>query len=144
MSDIKLIIKIFWVQIFYFVLQFCLKPMFHTPCHGCERVFYVQSNMEIILEIALFLGLSVGMCYFILKTKRMIVTSFLMGIPLWVLFELTKYIEYLTGYLPHYGDVPVVIGFVLSLVVMAAYMGMLYLTCVFIKRVILILKRRNK
>ena len=134
MSIIKPIIKVFLMQIVYFILQFCLKLVFHTPCIGCERVYYVQTNTEIILEIVLFLGLTFGMCYHILKTKRMFVSSLLMGFSLWILFELSKYIEYLTGFLPHYGDVPVAFSLILSLVGTTIYMCMLYLICLFMKR----------
>ena len=134
MSMIKPNIKVFLMQIVYFILRFCLNPIFHTPCMGCERDYYVQTNMETILEIVLFSGLTFGMCYYLLKAERMFVTSFLMGFTLWILFELSKYIEYSTGFLPHYGDVPVAIGFILSLVGTTIYMGMLYLVCLLIKR----------
>ena len=122
------------MQIVYFILRFCLKLVFHTPCIGCERVYYVQTNIEIILEIVLFGGFTFGMCYYILKAKRMFATSLLMGFTLWILFELLKFIEYLTGFLPHYGDVPVAFSLILSLVGTTIYMSMLYLICLFIKR----------
>ena len=137
MSTIKPNIRVFVIQMVYFVLRFCLKPIFHVPCVGCERVYYVQTDIEIALEIVLFLGLTFGMCYHILKTKRMFVTSLLMGFSLWILFELSKYIEYSTGFLPHYGDVPVAISFILSLVGTIVYMSVLYLICLFVKRYVI-------
>ena len=134
MLIIKLNIKVLVIQIIYFTLRFCLKPMFHTPCIDCERVFYVQTKTEIILEIILFLGLTVSMCYHILKTRIMYVMSFQIGLSFFVLFELSKYIEYMTGFLPHYGDIPIVISLILSLVVTTIYACILYFICLLIRR----------
>lgn len=134
MSIIKSNIKVVLLQIVYSVLLLCLKPIFHTPCIGCERVFYVQTNIEIILEIVLFLGLSFSMCYYILKTKKMLIASLLMGLSLWILFEISKYVEYLMGFLPHYGDVPIIVSLILSLMGILIYMSVLYLLCLFLRR----------
>ena len=122
------------MQIAFFILLFCLNPIFHTPCIGCERKYDEPTWLEVILEAGLFLGLSVGMCYCLLKAERMFVTTLLMGISLCALFELSKYVEYLTGFLPHYGDVPIAASFILSLVGAIIYMSVLYLICLLIKR----------
>lgn len=70
MSTTNLNIRICLLQTVYFVLMFGLKYIFHSPCADCERVFYIQSNVEIILEGALLLGLTVSMCYYVLKAKK--------------------------------------------------------------------------
>ena len=82
------------MQIFYFSLQFCLTLIFHTRFNGefkAERVFITHSDWEIILEIFLLLGLSLGMGRYILKSDRMIHTTFWSGISLFLLFEASKY-----------------------------------------------------
>lgn len=130
MSTANSIIRICLLQTVYFVLMFGLKSIFRIPCADCERVFYHQSNLEIILEAALFLGLSVSMCYCVLKARKMFATSILMGLSLWLLFEASKYVDHLVGFLPHYGDVPIMIGMLLSFAVIFIYTGILYTICI--------------
>jgi len=97
-------IKIFFLQVIYFSLRLCLKFIFQTRYNvGTERVFYIQSNIEIILEILLLTGLSFGMCRYILKSNKMIYTSLWICLSLVFLFEVSKYIDYLLGFLPHWG-----------------------------------------
>ena len=123
-------IKIILLQIIYFSLLLCLKFIFHTRCDaGVERVFHIQSNMEVILEILLLLGLSVCMCMYILKSYKMIYTALWICLSLSLLFEASKYIDYLLGYLPHYGDVPILIGIALTIVMMVVYVSILCLIC---------------
>jgi len=129
-------IKIILMQIFYFSLQFCLTLIFHTRFNGefkAERVFITHSDWEIILEIFLLLGLSLGMGRYILKSDRMIHTTFWSGISLFLLFEASKYIEYLLGYLPNYLDVPI-ISLLLSFMLIFVYMSVLYVACLLWKR----------
>ncbi len=136
MSTTNLNIRICLLQTAYFVLMFGLKYIFHIPCTDCERVFYIQSNIEIILEGALFLGLTVSMCYCILKAKKMFATSIFMGLSLWLLFEASKYIAHLAGFFPHYGDVPIMISMLLSFAVIFIYTCILYTICICLKRVV--------
>jgi len=124
-------IKIFFLQVIYFSLRLCLKFIFQTRYNvGTERVFYIQSNIEIILEILLLTGLSFGMCRYILKSNKMIYTSLWICLSLVFLFEVSKYIDYLLGFLPHYGDVPILISITLTLLVTVVYVTILYLLCV--------------
>jgi hypothetical protein len=125
------------VQIVFFILWLCLKPIFHTRADvGVERVFYVQSNLEITLEIILLLGLSFVMCKYILKSNSMILASLYMGLSLFILFEISKYVEHLLGFLPNYGkDMPIIISSSLSLVATLLYMSVLYVICLLLKKV---------
>jgi hypothetical protein len=128
--------KIILVQIVFFILLLSFKPIFHTRCDvGAERVFYVQSNIEVMLEILLLLGLSFGMCRYMLKSANMIKTSLLAVVTLCFLFELSKYIEHLLGFFPHYGDVPIIFGIFLSLMITIVYTSILYLICLFLKKI---------
>jgi hypothetical protein len=129
-------IKVILLQVIYFGLLLCLKFIFHTRCAAnIERVIHIQSNMEIILELLLLLGLSFGMCKYILKSNRMMYTSLWMGLSLFFLFQVSILIEYKLGFLPNYGDVPMLIGISLNLLVMLAYVFILYLLCLFWKRI---------
>lgn len=136
MSTTNLNIRICLLQTVYFVLMFGLKYIFHSPCADCERVFYIQSNVEIILEGALLLGLTVSMCYYVLKAKKMFATSIFMGLSLWLLFEASKYIAHLAGFFPHYGDVPIMISMILSFAAIFIYTCILYTICICLKKVI--------
>ena len=127
--------KIILLQVVFFTLLLCLKPIFHTRCDvRAERVFYVQSNIEIMLELLLFLVLSFGMCKYILKSDKMVKTAVCAGLSLCFLFELSKYIEHLLGFFPHYGDVPIMFGVFLSLLVALIYMFVLYIICLILKK----------
>jgi len=126
--------KIILLQAVFFILLLCIKFIFHTICGiGTERNFYIQSNIEIILEILLLLGLSFGMCRYILKSDKMIYISLWIWLSLSFLFEISKYVEHLLGFLPHYGDVPILISIALTLVAVAIYVSILYLICLFLK-----------
>ena len=128
--------KIILLQAVFFILLVSFKPIFHTRCDvGVERVFYFQSNIEVILGFFLLLGLSFGMCRYILKSNKMINTSLFASLSLCFLFEISKYIEHLIGFLPHYGDVPLIISIPLSLVAAFVYISILYLICLFWKKI---------
>ena len=131
-----MIILVFLFQITFFVLLFCIKIIFQTRSNvGIERVFYIQSSTEIILGVLLFLGLSFVMCKYILKTDNMIHASLWTGLSLFFLFELSKYIEHMLGFLPNYGDVPIIISMFLSLAATLVYMCVLYVICLLLKRI---------
>jgi hypothetical protein len=128
-------IRIIILQVAFFILLLCLKPIFHTQSAiNVERIFYTQGNAEIALEIVLLLGLSFCMCKYISKTKKMFQTSFGMSLSLCLLFEISKYIEYLIGFLPNYGDVPILISILLSYGVIFFYTCLLYFICLLWKK----------
>jgi hypothetical protein len=133
---INLVAKVFLLQVVFFTFLLCLKPIFHFQCDiGAERVFYVQSNIEILLEILLLLGLSFGMCYYLLKSNNMALSSLWLGLSLCFQFEVSKYVEHLLGFLPHYGDVPLSISILLSLVSTFIYMSLLYGICLLLRKI---------
>ena len=132
----KKIIQVFLSQVVFFILLFCIKFIYYPQDYiGVERFFYVQSDIEITLEILFLLGLSLGMCYYILKSNNMINSSIWMGLSLCFLFEISKYVEHLLGFLPNYGDVPIIISILLSFVVISLYMSVLYVICLFLKKI---------
>jgi hypothetical protein len=129
-------LKIIIAEIVFFVLLFFLKFIFCTQCdEGVERVFYIQSSIEILLKLLLLLLLSVVLCCFILKSRRMIYTSFWIALSLCFLFEISKYIKHLFGFLPYYGDVPLSISILLSFVTAFIYAFIMCLLCLFIKKI---------
>ncbi|MDL2254774.1 hypothetical protein LJB78_00640 [Bacteroidales bacterium OttesenSCG-928-J16] len=139
------IIKIFLLQIVFFILMFCIKFIFYPKNDiELERVFYTLSDLEVILEMILFFGLSFGMCIYILKSNKMICVSCLAGLSLCFLFEMSKYIEYLLGFLPNYGDVPIIASILLSLIATSLYMGILYLMCLLWKKIRPLFKNKNQ
>ena len=125
------------LQLLYFVLRFGLTSIFHTRCISdpkAERIFISYSNGEILLKIALLMGLSWGMGRYILQSDRMVRTTLWSGMSLFLLFEASKYMEYWLGYLPTYFDAPV-LGLLFSFLAVCIYMGMLYVTCLLWKRI---------
>ena len=116
-------IKVILLQVTFIALIFCIRHYINIPV-----------NTKEILGIVLLLGFSFGMCRYILKSKGMLLTSFLMGISLFVVFEVAKIMEFQLGWLPRYNDVPILISMLLSLVVILAYMCILYLICLFLKK----------
>jgi len=127
--------KVILLQVVYFSLLLCLKFIFYTRCDtSVERFIYVQSDIEVTLEILFLLGLSFGMCRYILKSKKMFCTSLWMGFSLFLLFEVSNLIEYLLGFLPNYNDVPQIIRLPLVLVVILVYMCTLYLICLYLRK----------
>jgi len=139
MSIIKsnFILKVVLLQAGFFTLLLCLKPIFHARSDvGVARVFYIHSKIEIILVIFLFLALSFGMCYYILKSDNMIYAALCMGLSLCFLFEISKYFEHLLGFLPHYGDVPIFISIFLSLAAIFVYMCVLSVICLLLRRLL--------
>ena len=116
--------KIILLHVIFFILLFCI-----------ERIFHTQSNVKIILGSILLLGLSFCMCRYMLQSDKMIYISLWICLSLSFFFEMSKYIEHKLGYLPRYGDVPIPIGLALTLVVMVAYVSILFLICLFWKKV---------
>ena len=128
--------KIILFQVFFFIFLFCIKFFFHSRCDvELERVFYIQSGIEVKLEILLLLGLSFGMCSNILKSEKMFHTSLWIGLSLCFLFETSKYIEYRLGFLPNYGDVPIMVSIFLSIVTIFIYVCVLYVVCLLLKKI---------
>lgn len=129
--------RIVILQLLYFVLRFGLTSIFHTRCISgpkAERIFISYSNGEILLKIALLMGLSWGMGRYILQSGRMVRTTLWSGMSLFLLFEASKYMEYWLGYLPTYFDAPV-LGLLFSFLAVWIYMGMLYVACLLWKRI---------
>jgi len=111
-----------------------LQTVFFILLFGIERIAYLQGNIKIILGLLLLLGLSLSMCMFLLKSNRMILESLGMGLSFWFLFELKILIEYLSGFLPRYTDVPIIFSASLALAGTLAYISILCLICLFWKR----------
>lgn len=131
-------VKVIWLQAVYFILRFCIITLvFYSQYNGNpkpERILHIQSDTEIILELILLLGLSVGMCIYILKSNQMMGTLLLMGASLFILSEASKYIEYLLGFSINHGDMPAAICTLLSLIAIFLYVSILYFICLFLKR----------
>lgn len=117
--------KVTWIllQVVFFILLFCI-----------ERTFDAHRNIKVVLGLLLVLWISFVMCKYILRSDKMIYTSFLMGLFLCFLFEISKYIKHLFGFLPYYGDVPIVISILISVLAVFVYMSILYAICLLWKR----------
>lgn len=113
----------FLLQVIFFILLFCI-----------ERTLDTQRSIKMILSLLLVLYFSFAMCKYILKSDKMIYTSFLMGLSLCFLFETFKYIKYLFGFLPYYGDAPIVKAILISILAVFVYMSILYAICLLWKR----------
>jgi len=117
--------KITWflLQVVFFIFLFCI-----------ERIFDAHRNVKIVLGLLLVLWISFVMCKYILKSDKMIYTSLLMGLSLCFLFEISKYIKHLLGFLPYYSDLPIAISILISLLAVFVYMSVLYVICLLWKR----------
>ncbi len=113
--------KIILLQVFFLISIFCIRKFIN-----------IQDTKE-ILGVVLLVGLSFGMCRYILKSKKMFCVSLWMGFSLFLLFEVSNLIEYLLGFLPRYNDVPQIIRLPLVLVAILVYMLALYLICLYLR-----------
>jgi len=116
--------KIILFQGVFFILLFCIREF-----------FYYQDVIKEILRIILLLGLSFFFCRNILKSEKMFQTSFKIALIFFLLFQISLFLEYLLGYRPHYGDVPVIISASLALVGAISYLSILFLLCLLWRRI---------
>ncbi len=112
----------FLLQVIFFVLLFWIECTFDT-----------QRNIKMTFSLLLVMWFSFVMCKYILKSDKMIYTSFLMGLSLCFLFETFKYIKYLFGFLPYYGDAPIVMTILISILAVFVYMSILFAICLLYK-----------
>jgi len=125
LSDTKkanIIAKILLLQVCFLFLEFCIRRL--------GIILSIHSDVKWLLGIILLLGFSFGLCKYILKSEKMFRFSLLIGLSFFVLFEIFKYIEFISGILPRYGrDVPIIISASLSLVAILIYVTILYVVC---------------
>lgn len=120
------------IQLLFCGLLFCLSLIFHTLYVGNshpEPIFYPQSDLKMLIELVLLVGLSWGMCRAILKSNQKLHTALWSAVSLFILFELTKYLEYACGYLPNYTDLPILFSLLFSFTAILIYTAILYLIC---------------
>ena len=120
------------IQLLFCGLLFCLSGIFHTLYVGNSYptpIVYPQSDLKMLIELVLLVGLSWGMCRAILKSNQKLHTALWSAVSLFILFELTKYLEYTCGYLPNYTDLPILFSLLFSFTAILIYTAILYLIC---------------
>lgn len=120
------------IQLLFCGLLFCLSLIFYALYVGNshpEPIFYPQSDLKMLIELVLLVGLSWGMCRAILKSNQKLHTALWSAVSLFILFELTKYLEYTCGYLPNYTDLPILFSLLFSFTAILIYTAILYLIC---------------
>jgi len=126
--------KIMLLQTVFFTLLLCIKFITRVLCNAgeVEYFYYIHSTVEIVFGILLLSGLFFGTCRYILKSKKMLITSLLMTLSLYLLYSIFEYIEALL-FLPYY-NVPMISNPFHSLVASVVYMCVLYVICLFWRR----------
>jgi hypothetical protein len=128
--------KILITQAIFFISLSLINFIFYPKSEiGVERLFIPPNKIQELLELFLLLGVSFLMCRFILESPRMLRTSLGIGLSLWILFEISKCLEHLLGFLPNYLDVPIIITISISLLAICVYVSVLYLICFVIKTI---------
>ncbi|MCL2414943.1 MAG: hypothetical protein FWC94_06820 [Bacteroidales bacterium] len=123
--------KIILLQIFFFILLLCVKFISRilNDVGEVDYLLYLHSNIEIVFGGLLLLGLSFGICRYILKSDKMLTTFFWITLSMYFLFLVFEYVEAVL-FLPLY-NAPMISHHLLSLVATFVYMCVLYVICLF-------------
>jgi len=113
--------NIILLQVIFFILLFCIR-----------EIFYYQDVIKEVLRMILLSGLSFFFCRYILKSKKMFWTSLIMAFSLFILFEITTFIEHFLGFRPYEYDL-LMISIPLAFAGAIVYTSILYLICLFLK-----------
>jgi len=126
--------KIILLQIAFFTLLLCVKFISRilNDVGEVEYFLYIHGSMEIILGLFLLLGLSFGVCRYVLELNKILSTFLWITLSQFLLFLGFEYIEALL-LLPHY-DAPMISHHLLSLVATLVYMCVLYTICLLWKK----------